>query len=253
MNLYRPDPLLDSPFAPPDLEWLYRSQDIDGASLSSRLADLAPVSFTNTIDGQRRRRLFAVESWESNQFDWANDNPRTRSRSTASIRADGQCQLRHGDAPRSASRGGSRPGPPRPKDQPQLPPAGLERPRRANPAEVDLRHVPAPQVGPAPPVGRTPEELAQLSQFVINIIDFRDPDCTMTHWQNPDVLSRAGTARDGPHAGPGLFQRPTASRWTSTAWSTTRWPSTRCSHSPMRTPRGAARRPTGSLSSWSTR
>jgi len=33
----------------------------------------------------------------------------------------------------------------------------------------------------------TPEELAQLSQFVINIIDFRDPDCTMTHWQNPDV------------------------------------------------------------------
>src|SRR4029077_20884197 len=34
----------------------------------------------------------------------------------------------------------------------------------------------------------TPEELAQISQFVINIIDFRDPDCTMTHWQNPDVL-----------------------------------------------------------------
>ena len=75
MNLYRPDPLLDSPFAPPDLEWLYRSQDVDGPSLLSRLADLAPVSFTNTIDGQRRRRLFAVESWESNQFVWANDNP----------------------------------------------------------------------------------------------------------------------------------------------------------------------------------
>src|SRR4029077_10803944 len=34
----------------------------------------------------------------------------------------------------------------------------------------------------------TPEELAQLSQFVINIVDFRDPDCTMTHWHNPDVL-----------------------------------------------------------------
>ena len=33
----------------------------------------------------------------------------------------------------------------------------------------------------------TPEELAQLSQFVINIIDFRDPDATMTHWVNPDV------------------------------------------------------------------
>ncbi len=34
----------------------------------------------------------------------------------------------------------------------------------------------------------TPEELAQLSQFVINIIDFRDPDCTMTHWVNTDVM-----------------------------------------------------------------
>ena len=33
----------------------------------------------------------------------------------------------------------------------------------------------------------SPEELAQLSQFVINIIDFRDPDATMTHWVNPDV------------------------------------------------------------------
>ena len=61
----------------------------------------------------------------------------------------------------------------------------------------------------------TPEELAQLSQFVINIIDFRDPDCTMTHWQNPDVLlvpgqpaipREARRLRDGPHAGPGLFQ-----------------------------------------------
>ena len=34
----------------------------------------------------------------------------------------------------------------------------------------------------------TPEELAQLSQFVINIIDFRDPDCAMTHFVNPDVV-----------------------------------------------------------------
>ena len=39
----------------------------------------------------------------------------------------------------------------------------------------------------------TPEELAQLSQFVINIVDFRDPDATMTHWTNPDVLFVPGT------------------------------------------------------------
>ena len=55
----------------------------------------------------------------------------------------------------------------------------------------------------------TPEELAQLSQFVINIIDFRDPDCTMTHWQNPDVLLRAGTARESPGRSPTPATAPT--------------------------------------------
>src|SRR5262249_8235786 len=75
MNLYRPNALLDSPYGPSDLVWLYRPQGVGGSALSSRLANLAPVSFTNRIDGQRRRRLFALESWESNQFIWANDNP----------------------------------------------------------------------------------------------------------------------------------------------------------------------------------
>ena len=54
MSLYRPNALLDSPYGPADLEWLYRSQDVDGHSLSSRLANLAPVSFTNSLDGVRR-------------------------------------------------------------------------------------------------------------------------------------------------------------------------------------------------------
>ena len=48
MNLYAPNPLLDSPFGSGDLEWLYRQQDVDGNSLTSRLAQLAPVSFTNS-------------------------------------------------------------------------------------------------------------------------------------------------------------------------------------------------------------
>ena len=75
MNLYAPNPLLDSPYGPSDLEWLYRQADVDGVSLTSRLSQLAPISFTNTIDGQRRRRLFALDSWETNSFVWANDNP----------------------------------------------------------------------------------------------------------------------------------------------------------------------------------
>ena len=48
MSLYQPNALMDKPYAPADLEWLYRPQDVDGSSLSSRLANLAPVSFTNT-------------------------------------------------------------------------------------------------------------------------------------------------------------------------------------------------------------
>ena len=82
LNLYTPNPLLDSPFGPADLEWLYRQQDVDGSSLTSRLSSLAPVSFTNSIDGQRRRRLFAIDSWDTNNFIWTNDNPGGASRIT---------------------------------------------------------------------------------------------------------------------------------------------------------------------------
>ena len=74
MNLYAPT-RLDAPFGPSDLEWLYRYQDVDGASLQSRLAHLAPISFLNPLDGSRRRRLFSLDSWETTNFVWANDNP----------------------------------------------------------------------------------------------------------------------------------------------------------------------------------
>ena len=43
----------------------------------------------------------------------------------------------------------------------------------------------------------TPDELAALSQFLINVIDFRDPDCTMTHFRNPDVEVVLGTISGG--------------------------------------------------------
>jgi hypothetical protein len=74
MNLYAPGPD-DAPFGPADLEWLYRKHDSDGGSLDSRLARLAPVSFTNPVDGLRRRRLFSIDTWETNHFAWASDNP----------------------------------------------------------------------------------------------------------------------------------------------------------------------------------
>ena len=100
MNLYVPNAQLDAPFGYGDLEWLYRQQDVDGGSLVSRLAQLAPVSFTNPIDGQRRRRLFALDSWEMNNFAWTNDNPgnptsRTESSSTTPGTTRGRRWVHH--------------------------------------------------------------------------------------------------------------------------------------------------------------
>lgn len=46
----------------------------------------------------------------------------------------------------------------------------------------------------------TPEELAQLSQFLVNVVDFRDPDGTMTIFVNPDVVIVPGTVSGGPPA-----------------------------------------------------
>ena len=93
----------------------------------------------------------------------------------------------------------------------------------------------------------TPEELAALSQFLVNVIDFRDPDCTMTHFRNPDVKvvlgidRRSGLQPDlpGPDRRSHSSGAARRSPWTSTAWSTTRSRSTR----PWRT-RSRARRPT---------
>ena len=80
----------------------------------------------------------------------------------------------------------------------------------------------------------TPEEIGQLSQFLINVVNFRDPDATMTHWQNPDVVIVPGSnsARQRrPPTWPSWAPSPPerrALRSTSTAWSTARSRSTGC-------------------------
>jgi len=204
MNLYQPNAQLDSPFGYGDLEWLYRQQDVDGASLTSRLAQLAPISFTNTVDGQRRRRLYALDTWDLNSYSWTNDN-------AASV------DFPDGFPYNARFVTGANAGFPT-----------LNNPRNPGISNLQDRTLPAPSPAfslahrdkkinlnyPLPVSNDpneavrqkwisdtyqtlkailpprsvdTPEELAQLSQFVINIVDFRDPDCTMTHWQNPDV------------------------------------------------------------------
>ncbi len=125
MNLYSPNPLLDSPFGPGDLEWLYRQQDVDGATLTSRLSSLAPISFTNGLDGQRRRRLFALDTWDTNNFVWTNDNPGNAFPSNSRF-----TQLQSAGFPTLRTPGGyPNPGPARQEDQSQLSLAGLERPQ----------------------------------------------------------------------------------------------------------------------------
>src|SRR5208283_4957951 len=251
MNLYVPNPLADSPFGPADLEWLYRQQDVDGSSLVSRLAQLAPVSFTNPIDGQRRRRLFALDSWEMNNFVWANDNP-------------GNAFPNNHNFALNANAGfpylGAAPGLPTPSLAQRDKKINLNYPLPvSNDAEEPIRqkwisdaYELMKSVLP-PKAVDTPDELAALSQFLVNVIDFRDPDCTMTHFRNPDVEVVLGTISGGTtptyqptYLAPIGATIPAA----STAWSTTRSRSTR----PWRT-RSRARRPprlTAFSSSWST-
>lgn len=229
MNLYSLNPLLDSPFGPGDLEWLYRQQDVDGQTLTSRLSQLAPVSFTNTLDGQRRRRLFALQSWETNQAVWANDNPggafannawyfpaggnaagitslpdpATNGTTTISATNTGFANLSAIATNNLGSTALLDAG-----TTTLLPaPALAHRERKINlnyplPVSNDCNE-PIRQrwisdtyqllkaVLPPDSID-TAEERAQLSQFVINIIDFRDPDATMTHWVNPDVVITPG-------------------------------------------------------------
>jgi hypothetical protein len=199
LNHYTPNPLVDSPFGPGDLEWLYRQQDVDGATLSSRLSQLAPVSFTNGVDGARRRRLYALDSWDLNNFTWTNDNPAQTTFVTDPVTGN-ITQVMQPVFPTNSrfvagQNGGFRS-------------AGLPTPSLAHRGKKINLNYPLPVSNdPNEPIRQkwindtyqllksilppksidTAEELAQLSQYVINIIDFRDTDCTMTHWINPDV------------------------------------------------------------------
>ena len=195
MNLYVPNPQADSPFGPADLEWLYRQQDVDGSSLVSRLAQLAPVSFTNPIDGQRRRRLFATDSWEMNNFVWANDNP-------------GNAFPNNHNFALNANAGfpylGAAPGLPTPSLAQRDKKINLNYPLPvSNDPNEPIRQKwisDAYQLMKSvlpPKAVDTPDELAALSQFLVNVIDFRDPDCTMTHFRNPDVEVVLGTISGG--------------------------------------------------------
>jgi hypothetical protein len=221
MNLYVPTQV-DAPFGPGDLEWLYRQQDVDGRSLTSRLAQLAPLSFTNTFDlssvalqaaatdGLARRRMFSVESWDLNTYAVGHGTNMFQSSATppgssyVDFKVDFAAQR-----PVGTDAAGN----------PILIPirqTGLSlahRERRINlnfPLPVStLPNEPVrqkwvretytllKQVLP-PGAVDTPEELAALSQYVVNIIDFRDPDAAATRFVNTDIVVIPATAITQP-------------------------------------------------------
>lgn len=213
VNFYRPN-VSDQPFGYSDLEWLYRQQDVDGITLDSRLKRLAAISFVGSPDALTRRRLYSVEAWDTNRFSWAHDNPGnafpnnswfTVASSANTINAASvavQPALSNIDF----------------TTQPVL-----NRSRRINlnvplvlsndPAEPGRRkwitetYETLKQILPPKSVD-TPEELLALSQYVVNIIDFRDTDAACTKFTNPDVWIEEGVIDDPTGMAPVTPQPP---------------------------------------------
>jgi hypothetical protein len=258
MNLYVPN-LYDAPFGPSDLEWLYRTQDVDGASLDSRLKHLAPISFLNPADGSTRRRLFSTDSWDLINFAFSPDNPfplnsfpYNQPVSAATFTQDPEftwnsrfitgtgvnaslAAINYNQDPANFQYPAYQnitaltqfPNPvsygqPVPTSFPfalttgtnnQLAPISTptvaHRDRKINlnyplPISNDttepvrqkwIRETYQFFKAILPPQAvDTPEELAQLSQFVVNIVDFRDPDCSATRFVNTDLMVEHATA-----------------------------------------------------------
>jgi large repetitive protein len=190
MDLYNPN-RLDAAFGPADIEWLYRQQDVDGISLQSRLQSLAPISFMNSLDGVRRRRMFTTDMWELNNYVWANDNPSNAFSFNSSFTQVGSASsVALGIAKPSVAHRDKR--------------INLNFPLPVSNSPVEpirqkwIRETYTMLKSILPPKSvDTPEELAQLSQFVVNIIDFRDPDCTITKFVNTDLIVTPGTPAVG--------------------------------------------------------
>lgn len=197
MDLYRPS-AGDSPFGVEDLEYLYRGQDVDGSGLASRLADLVPVSFELSPDRYRNRRLYTTETWDRIAPAFANDNPGSVAYPTGfaplAYGGPGQTEQFNVRYTKLAS--------PTTYNASSSTVNLLQGDRRINlnfplPHSYDPRELTrlkwisetyALMKRVVPPHAiDTPQELAKLGQYVVNIIDFRDPDNTMTIWVNPDV------------------------------------------------------------------
>ncbi len=201
LNLYKPTSH-DTPFSALDLEWLYRFNDPDFTSLSSRLANLGPAY--NSANGLKRyfdptppahNRLFSVDSWDPTTFTYPTDNPGNAFPNNS--------RWKSSDSPTLSL--------PPAIQTPQL----LQRDRKINLnfpfspqnsiyepvrlAWINTTYQLLKRILPPKAVDH-PEELARLGQYVVNIVDFRDADPVMTIWTNPDVKLTAADATHSPKA-----------------------------------------------------
>jgi hypothetical protein len=212
MNVYQPTPY-DAPFGPSDLEWLYRKHDVDGTSLGSRLSTLVPQFFnTSNVTASR---MFTTESWDRNNFVWAADNPggvfpnNSTFTGVAAVTSPGFYGLSSASFDNKSNLASLAAG-----TNVVVPtPSVLHRDKKINlnyplPIQstasggafepvrqkwITETYFALKQILPPKAVDR-PEELAALSQFVINIVDFRDTDGIITAWTNPDIYETPGTA-----------------------------------------------------------
>ena len=227
---------------------LWRSRvALPPAGRRRRLAGLSFVSaragqLPNPVDGLRRRRLFALDSWEMNNFAWTNDNPGS-SAFAYNARFKGNVDAGFTTLNTAAAANPNISTLPNPTNAAPSPTPSLAQRDK----KINLNYPLPVSNDPNEPVRQkwisdtyqtlkailppravdTAEELAQLSQYVINIVDFRDTDATMTHWQNPDSSCAPAPA---PPTRSRCFWPPGRRRMfrpTSMAWSTTRSPSTR--------------------------
>jgi len=202
MNVFVPSKF-DSPFGPEDLEWLYRQHDVDGASLQSRLANLAPISFLNPQDGVYRRRMFSVDSWETTNFAYAHDNPGNTFPFNSHSYAGTPAAISGDPNPYRLNSAGLYG-----RNYTATTPAGLPTPSLAHRDRKINLNFPLPVSNdPNEPVRQkwiaesyallkavlppeavdAPEERVQLCQYLVNVIDFRDPDGAITQFTMPDV------------------------------------------------------------------
>ncbi len=169
LDLYRPTPY-DQPFNNADLEWLYRKDDVDGSSLTSRLDSLLPAQGTQPsfFDSPLNRQLFSVESWEPTGYVWS----QRPNGAALPVRS----HLAHRGRKINLNFPLPVPSGPTPWNEPV-------RQKWITETYYTLRTLFYPIGSPQP----TAEQLHELGQYVVNIVDFRDPDGVMTRWVHPEL------------------------------------------------------------------